>query len=398
MENIKDLTLEGLTRWLGERGERPYRARQVFQWLYQRQARGFEEMTDIAKPLRGLLAERFTVGALERDALVRSADGSRKFVFRLGDGKRVETVLMPNATHYTLCVSTQVGCAISCDFCMTARMGLERNLTAGEIVQQVVESARYLRDEQPSPAPYPAVAGVAGGLPLPVDGTGEPGDGDDDEAGEGGDSEAPPYRKRLRNIVYMGMGEPFHNYDNVAASLDILREDFGFGFSWRRMTVSTSGLVPAIRRFGQEPTRANLAISLNGATDEVRNRLMPVNRRWNIAALMAACREFPQDTRYRITFEYILIAGVTDSLVDARRLVRLLHGIKCKVNLIPYNAGPDNPYQAPPPEQVRAFQEALLNRGILATVRISKAQDIAGACGQLITDIRKGRPARAAAG
>ena len=370
MDNIKDLTLAGLAAWLGERGEKPFRARQVFQWLYQLQVRGFEEMTDIAKPLRQEIAGHFTIGALERDALVPSADGSRKFAFRLADGKRIESVLMPNATHYTLCISTQVGCAMGCDFCMTAKMGLDRNLTAGEIVQQVVECAQYIAE---APQRRSQQQGVGATAPAPEDG------------------------KILRNVVFMGMGEPFHNYDNLVTALEILSEDFGFGLSWRRMTVSTSGLVPAIRRFAREKVRANLAISLNGATDEVRNRLMPVNRRWNIATLLEACREFPQDSRYRLTFEYVLIRGVTDSLVDARRLVKLLHGMKCKVNLIPYNAGLESPYQSPSPEHVREFQEVLLNRGVLATVRISKAQDIAGACGQLITEMRR-RPHREAAG
>lgn len=342
--NIKDLTIERLTSWLVEQGEPSFRARQIFQWLYQRQVRSFDEMTNVSKSLRRLLAENFVLGTFDTETVVESGDASRKFAFRLADGKRIESVLMPNATHYTLCVSTQVGCAMGCDFCMTAKMGLERNLSAGEIVQQAVEAARTIADG-----------------------------------------------KILRNIVFMGMGEPFHNYDNLADALDILGDDFGFGFSWRRMTVSTSGLVPAIRRFAHDKTRANLAVSLNGARDEVRSRLMPVNRRWNIAALMDACREFPSDTRYRLTFEYVLIEGVTDDLADARRLVKLLHGMKCKVNLIPYNAGPGNPYQAPPIERVRAFQEELLNRGVLATVRISKGQDIGAACGQLITDVRRKR-------
>ncbi len=351
--NIKDLTLERLTDWLKGQGEPAFRARQVFQWLYQRRARSFEDMTDVSKALRGLLAEHFTLGSFECDAVVSAEDATRKFAFRLADGKRIESVLMPNATHYTLCVSTQVGCAMGCDFCMTARMGLERNLSAGEIVEQVVACARAIEDD-----------------------------------------------KILRNIVFMGMGEPFHNYDNLTDALDILGEDFGFGFSWRRMTVSTSGLVPAIRRFARDKVRANLAVSLNGARDEVRTRLMPVNKRWNIAALLDACREFPADNRYRLTFEYVLIAGVTDDLADARRLVKLLHGMKCKVNLIPYNAGPGHPYQSPAPAHVRAFQEELLNRGILATVRISKGQDIAAACGQLITALTPAatRRARRAAG
>ena len=342
MDNIKDLTLEGLAAWLKSQGEPAFRARQVFQWLYQRQVRSFEEMSNVSKSLRLLLAERFTIGGFDVDTMAASEDGSRKFAFRLADGKRIESVLMPNATHYTLCLSTQVGCAMGCDFCMTARMGLDRNLTAGEIVQQVVECARVIEDG-----------------------------------------------KILRNLVFMGMGEPFHNYDNLVRALDILGEDLGFGFSWRRMTVSTSGLVPAIRRFAKDKTRAMLAVSLNGARDEVRSKLMPVNKRWNIAALMEACREFPSDTRYRLTFEYVLIEGVTDAIADARRLVKLLHGMKCKVNLIPYNAGPDSPYQAPAMTHVRAYQEELLNRGILATVRISKGQDIAAACGQLITELER---------
>jgi 23S rRNA (adenine2503-C2)-methyltransferase len=345
MDNIKDLTLEGLTAWFKDRGEPAFRARQVFQWLYQRQVRSFEDMTNVSKALRELLAQQFTIGALETDAVATAADTTRKFVFRLADGKRVESVLMPNATHYTLCVSTQVGCAMGCDFCMTAKMGLERNLSAGEIVQQVVECARTIEDG-----------------------------------------------KILRNLVFMGMGEPFHNYDNLAAALDILGEDLGFGFSWRRMTVSTSGIVPGIRRFAKDKQRAMLAVSLNGARDEVRTKLMPVNRRWNIAALLEACREFPVDGRSRLTFEYVLIGGVTDDLTDARRLVKLLHGMKCKVNLIPYNAGPGAPYAAPPEGRVRAFQEELLNRGVLATVRISKGQDIAAACGQLITELTQATP------
>ena len=346
LRNIKDLTLERLSAWLTDQGEPPFRARQIFQWLYQRQVRCLDEMTNVSKPLRQLLAQHFTLGGFETDAIAASEDTSRKFAFKLADGKRIESVLMPNATHYTLCVSTQVGCAMGCDFCMTAKMGLDRNLTAGEIVQQVVEAARSIEDG-----------------------------------------------KILRNIVFMGMGEPFHNYDNLTDALDILSEDFGFGFSWRRMTVSTSGLVPAIRRFAHDKVRASLAVSLNGARDEVRTRLMPINKRWNIAALLEACREIPSDTRYRVTFEYVLIAGVTDDLLDARRLVKLLHGMKCKVNLIPYNAGPGNPYQSPPLTHVRAFQEELLNRGVLATVRISKGQDIAAACGQLITELdRTPRP------
>jgi 23S rRNA (adenine2503-C2)-methyltransferase len=277
-----------------------------------------------------------------RASVRTSIDGSTKYALRLGDGQDVETVLMPGESHTTLCVSTQVGCAMGCDFCMTARMGLLRNLTPGEIVQQVVEASRD----------------------LPPDGF-------------------------IRNIVFMGMGEPLHNIDNLARAIEILSEDFGFGFSARRLTVSTSGLVPGIRRFIREGIRANLAVSLNAVNDEVRDRIMPVNRRWNLSALLAACKELPKESRIRLTFEYVMLAGVNDSLADARALVRLLHGLKCKVNLIPYNPPPGLPYQRPELGRVREFQEVLLGKGMLATVRISRGQDIQAACGQLIAGDRE---------
>lgn len=342
LTNIKDFTLPRLTEWFAENGQKAFRAKQVFGWLYQQRVKDFEEMTTLSKPLRALLAESFTPGTLTPEAVYPSVDGSRKFVFRMTDGQLVETVLMPNNTHYTLCVSTQVGCAMNCSFCMTAKMGLTRNLSAGEIMEQVVAAAR--------------------------------------EVEEG---------SFIRNVVFMGMGEPLHNYDNLMASLEILNEDHGFGLSRRRVTVSTSGLVPAIRRFAKEGIpRASLAISLNGARDEVRGALMPINKRWNIDALLEACRELPTTGHHRITFEYILIKDVTDDLADARLLVKRLHGLKCKVNLIPYNAGPESPYQAPDPDHARAFQEVLLKKGLLATMRISKGQDIQAACGQLITELK----------
>jgi 23S rRNA (adenine2503-C2)-methyltransferase len=214
-------------------------------------------------------------------------------------------------------------------------MGLVRNLSAGEIVEQVVEARRDATE-----------------LPL-------------------------------RNIVFMGMGEPFHNYDQVMTALEILTDEYGFNFSQRRVTVSTSGLVPQIRRFGQERVKANLAISLNGSSDAVRGHLMPVNKRYNLAQLVQVCQEFPLEARKRITFEYILLKGITDSIDDARALIRLLHGVKFKINLIPFNAAPDSEYQRSDWEQIQRFQRYLLDRGAVATLRISKGQDIQGACGQL---------------
>jgi 23S rRNA (adenine2503-C2)-methyltransferase len=341
MENIKDFTLPALESWLAAHGEKPFRARQIFQWLYQHRVTEFAQMTSLSKPLRETLAERFHPGNLEAVARAESSDGSTKFAFALSDGRQVETVLMPNLTHYTVCVSTQVGCAMGCDFCATAKMGLVRNLSAGEIVQQVVEVSRALT----------------------------------------GDT-------FVRNVVFMGMGEPLHNFDNLTAALAILQEDHGFGLSARRLTVSTSGLVPAIRRYAREGIRANLAVSLNAVDDATRTRLMPVNKRWNIAALLEACREVPAENRYRITFEYVLMEGLTDDLGAADKLVRLLHGFKCKVNLIPYNAYPGSPYRPPSLEHAQAFQRILLDRGVLATIRISKGQDIQAACGQLIRSER----------
>lgn len=342
MENVKNFTLRELESWMEREGEKPYRARQVFQWLYQRRAKGFEDMTSISKPMRAKLAARLRMGEFERAAVRASADGSAKYAFRLEDGQEVETVLMPGESHTTLCVSTQVGCAMGCDFCMTARMGLLRNLTSGEIVQQVVEAARDL-----------------------------------------------PESAFIRNIVFMGMGEPLHNYDHVVRAIETLSDDYGFGFSARRLTVSTSGLVPGIRRFIRDGVRANLAVSLNAVNDELRNRIMPVNRRWNLAALLAACAELPKQSRTRITFEYVLLEGVNDSLADAREMVRLLHGLKCKVNLIPYTPPPGLPYRRPDLESVREFQEVLLGKGLLATVRISRGLDIQAACGQLIAGDRQ---------
>ena len=347
MHNIKDYTLADLSVLLASEGEPPFRAKQLFGWLYQRGITDFAQMSNVGKALRAKLAEHFTLGGLEVARVQTATDGTRKFAFRLHDGNEIESVLMPNRTHHTLCVSSQVGCAMGCDFCQTARMGLVRHLSAGEIVQQVVEAARHT----------------------------DPG-------------------LFIRNVVFMGMGEPLHNYPNLARAIAILTEDHGFGFSARRLTVSTSGLVPAIRRFAAEGVRAQLAVSLNGVTDEMRARLMPVTRRWPIAEVLEACRSFPADYRHRITFEYVLLKGITDDLGNAKRLVRLLHGIRCKVNLIPYNPGPGSKYEAPNLEHCQAFQTELLERGMLATLRLSKGQDIQAACGQLAAPGRAAPPRR----
>ena len=340
--DIRNWTRLELRQWLQEQSEidskiQPYRADQIFYWLYHRQVQDFSGMANIGKATRNILETRFRMDKLQRDHVQRSRDGSLKYRLLLDDEKAIETVLMPHSDHHTVCVSSQVGCGMGCDFCMTGKMGLIRNLEVSEIVNQVLEAWKDLPE------------GVS-----------------------------------LRNIVFMGMGEPFHNYQNVMRALEIFTDVHGFNYSQRRITVSTSGLIPKIRRFGKERIKANLAVSLNGVNDSVRSELMPVNKVYNLEKLVEACREYPLESRKRITFEYILIRNLTDSLEDARELIRLLHGVKFKVNLIPFNETSGGKYQRPEWPKVEAFQKCLLDHGVLATLRISKGQDIAGACGQLV--------------
>lgn len=335
--DIKELSLPALEAWLATHGMRPFHAAQIMRWIYRRQTDDFHSMTDLSKPLRGRLAEHFCVRRLDRVREATAADGTRKFLFGLVDGERIETVLIPERDHHTLCISTQVGCAQGCRFCMTARGGLVRNLTAGEIVAQVRDAAFWH---------------VAGGTPL-------------------------------TNIVLMGMGEPLANYPNVIDALAVITDaDRGLGFSTRRVTLSTVGLVPRLADLGRDAA-VNLAVSLNATDDRTRSRLMPVNRRYPLDALLAACRAFPLAPRRRITFEYILIRGVNDSADDVRRLVALLHGIRAKINLIPFNEHPQSDFGRPSPAVIEAFRQGLADRHQTALVRYSKGQEIAAACGQL---------------
>lgn len=337
--DIKNFTHAELRSWFLDHGEQAFRADQVFHWLYQKKILDFDDMRNVSKPLKAKLKEHFIISQLERCQVLRSEDGSIKYAFGLGDGHKVESVLMPHHDHNTICVSSQVGCAMGCDFCMTGKMGFIRNLTPGEIVSQILEAWKDLPEEE-----------------------------------EG-----------IRNVVFMGMGEPFHNYDNVIKTLDVLTKDVGFNYSHRRITVSTVGLLPQIQKFGQEQVKANLAVSLNGPTDDIRTRLMPVNKVYNLQKLVNTCKEYPLESRKRITFEYILMDGLTDSIQDAKQLIRLLHGLKFKINLIPYNETPGSVYKRPTTENVTRFQKYLHEHGVTATLRISKGQDIQGACGQLIT-------------
>ena len=340
--NIKNWTRQNLREWIGAKVVsksklQAFRADQVFYWLYKQRVASFTEMLNLGMETRRLLEDNFWISSLKKADEQHSQDGSIKYRFLLEDGKSIESVYMPHSSHNTVCVSSQVGCGMGCDFCMTGTMGLIRNLKTSEIIDQVFAVSAEM-----------------------------------------------PKEKTLRNIVFMGMGEPFHNYQNLMQALEILTDEYGFNFSQRRITVSTSGLLPKIRSFGKEKIKANLAISLNGVTDQVRSTLMPINNAYNLSKLMKVCREFPLESRNRITFEYILIRDLTDSIKDAKGLIRLLHGLKFKINLIPYNSDPGNKYQAPSQKQVRKFQKYLLDHNVVAPLRISKGQDIQGACGQLV--------------
>ena len=336
--DIKDLSRSQLADWLKGRGRRPFRADQILSWVYTRQADHFDQMTNLGKTLRSELAAAFVNPRLAVQSELTSQDGSRKLLLRLRDGLQIETVVIPEKDHFTLCISSQVGCSQGCRFCLTAQGGLVRNLSTAEIISQVRDVQLQLQ--------------LAGDRPL-------------------------------TNIVFMGMGEPLANYRNVVQALDVITDgDIGLKFSTRRVTVSTAGLVPRMADLGRD-SQVNLAVSLNAADDDTRTRLMPINRTYPIAELMAACRRYPLPPRRKITVEYILMQGVNDGLADARRLVQLLRPIRAKVNLIPFNEHPGSDFRRPDPSQISRFQELLAEHHYTAIVRHSKGQDIGAACGQL---------------
>lgn len=341
--DILSLSQAELALAVAELGEKPFRAKQLFSWLHKRYALSFDEMTDLSKAFRTRLAEQFYLEPPAVEQVQQSTDGTRKYKLRTTDGRFVEAVYMPDEVsgRRTLCVSSQVGCAMGCTFCLTATMGLVRHMTPGEIIGQVHRVNRDLLDTMKLEGPRP-----------------------------------------LTNLVFMGMGEPLHNFDNLKKALGTLLSGDGPNFSHRHVTVSTSGLVPAIERVGLE-LEIKLAISLNATTDEIRDEIMPVNRKWNIQALMDACRRFPMRQGRRITFEYVLLGGINDTDDDARRLARLVGGIPAKVNLIPYNENPGLGFQEPTPERVESFRRILDLAQITAPVRKNRGRDISAACGQL---------------
>ncbi|HYR19552.1 MAG TPA: 23S rRNA (adenine(2503)-C(2))-methyltransferase RlmN [Myxococcales bacterium] len=388
--DLRSLSLEELGVLVERMGEKPFRARQLFRWIHHKGAASLDDMTDLPRAFRERLAGETRLTTLAVDTVQRSSDGTRKYRLRTEDGKFIEAVYMPEEpgpdafdpeadeedepgrkrVRRTLCVSTQVGCAMGCGFCMTATMGLVRNLTPGEIADQVYRVNADLRDESgPEERALPAT-GRSRRAEAPID----------------------PQRP-LTNLVYMGMGEPLHNYVSVKRSLDLLLHPEGANFSHRHVTVSTSGLVPNIQRLGEE-TRVKLAVSLNATTDEQRAKLMPVDKKWNIAALIDACRKFPMKYGRRITFEYVLLKGVNDTDEDARRLADLLKGLPAKVNLIPYNENPGLGFGDPGAERVQAFRRILDQRGFAAMVRKNRGRDISAACGQLAVAGQKEAPIR----
>jgi 23S rRNA (adenine2503-C2)-methyltransferase len=344
--NLAELNREEMEGALAAHGFERFHARQLFRWIHRRGVTDFSTMTDLSKALRTVLEAHFTISTPRVASDELSRDGTRKVVLELADSRRIESVFIPDTPAMTFCISTQVGCAMACGFCLTGRMGLVRHLTAGEIVGQVrvLASATSLLNES-------------------------------------------------FNIVLMGMGEPLHNYDATMKALRMLNDEHGLAISPRRITLSTVGIVPALDRLAHEPLMPNLAVSLHATTDEQRTALVPPNRKYPLAAIIDACRRFPLKNRSRITFEYVMLAGVNDTADDARRLVRLLADIRSKVNLIPLNPAPGIPFERPSDARVNQFAKILADHHLTVSVRKSRGQDIRAACGQLIVE---GGPAKSA--
>jgi len=335
--NLLGSTREELEQLALECGQARFHGRQLYRAIYSRRVERFDDLTELNKSFRAGLSGEYRVAYPQVDREFVSRDGAVRYLLRLEDGKSIEAVYMPEEGRTTLCVSSQVGCAVDCKFCFTALLGLMRNLTPGEIVGQVLAIVKAQR--------------------------------------------IPP-RARL-NVVFMGMGEPLLNLPAVMKAVGILADPNGVGLPVRRITISTAGVVPRIPDLAQEPVRPKLAVSLNASTDEQRNALMPLNRKYPLRQLLAACRAYPLRPREHLTFEYVMLDGVNDSDADSARVADLLRGLRSKVNLIPYNSGPELSYGPSPLKRVVAFQEVLMNRGISAYIRISRGQDVHAACGQL---------------
>ena len=333
--DLKGLGAHEIEQWAMGQGLDAYRGRQIRHCLFKKLAKSFEEMTTLPKELRASLKEKACIGQLEMIETQESRDGTQKYLFILDDGHFIESVLIPERDHYTLCISSQAGCAMDCRFCLTAKQGLKRNLTASEIVDQVIHVKRSVSNPD-----------------------------------------------RLTNVVFMGMGEPLANYEAVKMAVINLMDDTGLNFSRRKITLSTCGLVPQMERWGRE-VNIKLAVSLNAADENTRSLLMPINKKYALEALLEACKTYPLPRGERITFEYILISEINDRDVDATRLAEMLTGIQAKINLIPLNPHEGTPMVPPSMERINQFQEILLKRNYTAIIRKSRGADISAACGQL---------------
>ena len=338
--DLKGMSQQQIIALVRAAGEPAFRGRQLFSWLYRPGITAFSQMSDLSLAFRARLAECAEISQLTLQAREQSKDGSVKYAFTLADGKTIESVLIPDQGRHTLCISSQVGCAMGCRFCLTGTMGFIRNLSPAEIVNQVHFVMEELQQQD---------------------------------------------KGRLNNLVFMGMGEPLANLDNLLTALDILLDPAGLNFSDRKVTVSTCGLVPKMAELGRRAT-VNLAISLHAADDQTRDLLMPVNATYPLTQLLEACRNYPVPKRRRIMMEYVMIKGVNDSLAAARRLVKILHGIPCKINLLPFNECPALPYRAPSRATIEAFQQVLLQAEFTVMIRESRGADISAACGQLAAE------------
>src|SRR4030067_472159 len=388
--NLKALTEQEIVKFAENQGQSPYRAKQIINWIYKKYATSLEEMRDLSKSFRELLNKTVFISSLKLLQKQTSKDGAQKFLFELEDRETIESVLIPDKDRLTLCISSQVGCAMGCKFCVTGKPGLKRNLKAYEIIDQIISVSKIIASSV-----IPLSSSTSHGL-----------------CQRGVRRDSSP--SKITNIVFMGMGEPLHNFPEVLEALRRITDLLGF--STRKVTLSTAGIVPKIFELAEKAPRINLAISINATTDEIRNKIMPINQKYHLKELLNACRKFPLKPRRQITFEYVLLEGINDSKEDALRLINLLKGIKSKVNLIPYNNLPPDIQEAPPislpkrfeqlerfklfepfqqfkktdfrapaEERILAFQKILQNAGITAIIRKSKGGDIFAACGQLKT-------------
>ena len=338
--DLKAFDREGLQTWFVENGEKRFRGHQVFKWMWQRGVSNFDEMTNIPKTTRAWLKENAVIPWLESAGAQHSNDGTRKYLWECADGSHIESVFIPDENHpgkprRTLCVSSQVGCAMACTFCLTGDLGLKRNLNPSEIVNQVLQVAKDLGEDRP-----------------------------------------------ITNIVMMGMGEPLHNLDNLIHAIRTMLDDEGLNLSHRKITVSTVGLVPAMKKL-QSALPVNIAVSLNASSEAQRLEVMPITKRYSMNELLQTCRDLPVHKSKRITFEYVMMAGFNDSMEDAARLIHLMRGIKSKINLIPYNENPARDIRKPSQQRVKDFQHYLVSRGVHCSVRATRGKDISAACGQL---------------